>query len=86
MIRILISSFHQFIIGDREGRSAIVTFLGTISFSAGSYLASHYDRISACALSLAGLAFLVWRWRKSAKTHLCDKANCPFRHDPTNSA
>lgn len=85
MIRILISSFHQFILGDREGRSAIITFLGTISFSAGSYLASHYDKVSACALSLAGLAFLIWRWRKSAKSQLCDKTNCPFRHDPTSS-
>lgn len=83
MIRIL-ASFCNFVFIDRDGRSTAVTFLGTISFSAGSYVAGHYDKIAACALSVAGLAFLLWRWRKASKKHLCDKTNCPFRHDPTD--
>lgn len=61
----------------------LITFLVTMATAAGSYLAGHYDKLSAAALSLAGLAFLTWRWRKSAKTQLCDKAACPLRHDPT---
>ena len=61
----------------------VITFLVTMLVSAGSYVASHYDKISAAALSIAGLLFLAWRWRRSAQTQLCDTRNCPLRHDPT---
>lgn len=62
----------------------LFTFLVTMATAAGSYIAGHYDKLAAFALSCAGLAFLAWRWRKAAKTHLCDKTNCPHRHDPTS--
>lgn len=62
----------------------IFTFIVTMATAAGSYLAGHYDKLSAAALSIAGLSFLVWRWRKASKTQLCDKTNCPLRHDPTD--
>ena len=58
------------------------TFLGTISASIGSWVASDYDKISSALLALAGLAFLIWRWRRAAKMQLCDKATCPLRHSP----
>ena len=59
-----------------------VTVLGTILAAAGSYAASNYDKIFSAALALAGLAFLVWRWRKAARTQLCDAALCPYRRTP----
>lgn len=61
----------------------VTTFLGTISASAGSWIASDYDKISSALLALAGLAFLIWRWRRAARTQLCDKSQCPLRHSPT---
>lgn len=63
----------------------MTTFLGTIGASLGSYVASDYDKILAAMLSIAGFLFLLWRWRKSYKSYLCDKVNCPMRHDPTSS-
>lgn len=68
----------------RELIRDLITFLVTMLTAAGSYAASHYDKLGAFALSMAGLAFLSWRWRKAARTQLCDKTNCPLRHDPTN--
>lgn len=62
----------------------LVTFLVTMATAAGSYLAGHYDKLSAAALSVAGLCFLLWRWNKARKTQLCDTKNCPLRHDPTD--
>lgn len=62
----------------------LFTFLVTMLCAAGSYAASHYDKILAAALSVAGLAFLAWRWRKASKSHLCDVRECPHRHDPTD--
>lgn len=62
----------------------LITFGVTMAAAAGSYVASHYDKLAAFALSVAGLAFLAWRWRKAAKRHLCDRGNCPLRHDPTD--
>lgn len=85
MILALIQSFWSFIVGDKDGRSSILTFLLTMLFSTGSYIASNYDKILAAMLSLAGLMFLLWRWRKAAKSQLCDAVNCPHRHDPTES-
>lgn len=64
-------------------RHTVTTVLGTATASGGSFLLSHYDRIASCALALAGLAFLIWRWRKAARTQLCDKASCPLRHTPS---
>lgn len=61
------------------------TFFVTMATAVGSYVAGHYDKIAATALSVAGLAFLAWRWRKSEKTQLCDKRECPYRHDPSES-
>lgn len=68
----------------RELIKDVITFGVTMLFSAGAYVASHYDKLGAFALSIAGLAFLIWRWRKAAKTQLCDTKNCPLRHDPTD--
>lgn len=62
----------------RDLITAIVTFFAAL----GSYVAGHYDKISSTALALAGLAFLLWRWRKSAKSHLCNVEKCPYRHVP----
>lgn len=62
----------------------LFTFLVTMATAAGSYIAGHYDKLAAFALSCAGLAFLAWRWRKAAKRHLCDVKACPLRHDPTD--
>lgn len=64
-------------------RSTFTTIVGTATASGGSFLLSHYDRIASTALALGGLAFLVWRWRKAARSHLCDKAACPLRHTPS---
>lgn len=64
-------------------RSTLNTFLGTSGFSLGSWLASDYDKIASTLLAIAGFAFLLWRWRKSARSHLCDKAACPLRHNPS---
>jgi hypothetical protein len=63
-------------------RNTATTFLGTAGASVGSWLASDYDKIASALLALGGFAFLVWRWRKAAKSHLCDKAACPLRHNP----
>ena len=68
----------------RELLRDLFTFLVTMLCAAGSYAASHYDKLAAFALSVAGIAFLAWRWRKAAKTQLCDKRECPFRHDPSD--
>lgn len=68
----------------RELLRDLFTFLVTMATAAGSYIAGHYDKLAAFALSCAGLAFLAWRWRKASKTQLCDKTNCPHRHDPTD--
>lgn len=62
----------------------IFTFIVTMLCAVGSYAASNYDKLGAFALSMAGLAFLTWRWRNAAKRHLCDRGNCPLRHDPTD--
>lgn len=62
----------------------IFTFIVTMLCAAGSYAASNYDKLAAFALSVAGLAFLAWRWSKAAKRHLCDVKACPLRHDPTD--
>lgn len=62
----------------------LVTFIVTMATAAGSYVAGHYDKLAAFALSCAGLAFLAWRWSKARNTQLCDKANCRYRHDPTD--
>ena len=62
----------------------LVTFLVTMAAAAGSYVAGHYDKILAAALSGAGIAFLTWRWRKASQKQLCDTKNCPLRHDPTD--
>lgn len=59
------------------------TFLGTIGASLGSWVASDYDRIASFMLAMAGLAFLIWRWRKAAKMQLCDKTSCPLRRNPS---
>lgn len=67
----------------RDFINDVVTFSVTMSAAVGAYVAGHYDKIAATALSIAGLAFLFWRWRKSAKTQLCDKRGCPYRHDPS---
>lgn len=61
------------------------TFIVTMLTAGGAYVAGHYDKISATALSVSGLAFLAWRWRKSSKTQLCDAKNCIHRHDPTEN-
>lgn len=66
----------------RELFKDALTFFVTMATAAGSYIASNYDKLAATLLSLAGLAFLFWRWRKSAKTQLCDTKSCPLRHDP----
>lgn len=63
-------------------RSTLTTILGTATASGGSFLLSHYDRIASAALAIGGLAFLIWRWRKAARTQLCDKSSCPLRHTP----
>lgn len=68
----------------RELIRDLCTFLVTMLCAAGSYAASHYDKLAAFALSCAGIAFLTWRWRKASKTQLCDKHECPFRHDPSD--
>lgn len=68
----------------RELIRDLCTFLVTMLCAAGSYAASHYDKLAAFALSCAGIAFLAWRWRKAANTQLCDTKNCPLRHDPTD--
>jgi len=62
----------------------LFTFLVTMLCAAGSYAASHYDKILAAALSGAGIAFLTWRWRKASKRQLCDVRSCPHRHGPTD--
>lgn len=62
----------------------LFTFLVTMATAAGSYIAGHYDKLAAFALSCAGLAFLAWRWRRASKSHLCDVRECPHRHDPTD--
>ena len=64
-------------------RNTLNTFLGTSGFSVGSWLASDYDKIASALLALAGFAFLLWRWRKAARSHLCDNAACPLRHNPS---
>lgn len=63
-------------------RSTIATVSGTMAASGGSLILSEYDRLASAALALAGLAFLIWRWRKAARTQLCDKSSCPLRHSP----
>ena len=68
----------------RELLRDLFTFLVTMLCAACSYLAGHYDKILAAALSAAGIAFLAWRWRKASKKQLCDTKNCPLRHDPTD--
>lgn len=59
------------------------TFLGTAGASVGSWIASDYDKIASALLALAGFAFLIWRWRKAARSQLCDKSLCPLRHNPS---
>lgn len=61
----------------------LTTFLWTLIAATGSYIASHYDKLASAILALAGLAFLIWRWRKAAKSHLCNVEKCPFRHAPS---
>lgn len=68
----------------RELIRDLFTFLITMLCAACSYAASHYDKLAAFSLSCAGIAFLAWRWRKALKTQLCDKRECPFRHDPSD--
>lgn len=71
-----------FIRDDKGVRSAAFTCLGTTTISGLSYVASNYDKMLAAALSLAGLAFLIWRWRKASKELLCNRYNCPRRRNP----
>lgn len=81
----LLAQLLGFIKDDKDVRSAAFTFLGTTSISAVSYIASNYDRLLAASLSLAGLAFLLWRWRKASKTLICDRKGCPRRLDHSNN-
>jgi hypothetical protein len=75
----LLAQLIGFIKDDKDVRSAAVTCLGTSFVSGLSYLAGNYDRVLAASLSLAGLAFLLWRWRKASKALLCDRFGCPKR-------
>ena len=77
----LLAELVGFIRDDKEVRSAALTFLGTTTISGVSYVASHYDKILAASLSLAGLLFLLWRWRKASKQLLCDRKGCPKRRN-----
>lgn len=69
---------------DREVRSAVWVAFGTTVTSVASYILSHYDKVLAASLSGAGLAFLLWKWRKASKNQLCDRAGCPRRKVPTD--
>ena len=77
----LIAELVGFIRDDKGVRSAALTFLGTTTISGASYVASNYDKMLAASLSLAGLAFLIWRWRKASRELFCDRKGCPKRRN-----
>lgn len=77
----LIAQLAGFIRDDKDVRSAAFTFLGTTTISTVSYILTHYDKLLAASLSLAGLLFLLWRWRKASKALLCDRKGCPRRRN-----
>lgn len=81
----LLAQLGSFIKDDREVRSAALVAFGTTLTSVASYILSHYDKLLAASLSAAGLAFLLWKWRKASKMQLCDRMGCPRRKLPDDT-
>lgn len=81
----LLAQIIAFVKDDKEVRSAAVVTLSTTTISVVSYVISHYDKLLAASLSAAGILFLIWKWRKAAKTQLCDRVGCPRRKVPNDT-